>query len=173
LAEYDEDPITAEPTLFVALLLPPDAQQIEVLDRVADVAANSNPSRPMDAARVYCALGLYEYRSGRYDTSLDRLTDCFDNADPNSPAGLRADLLAAMNYFHLQQRDRAEAGLARARRRIDARFNPPAEVADQVGRMMHHWLINRILLREASELIEGPSTTAGPDPTLLGEDSRG
>jgi tetratricopeptide (TPR) repeat protein len=159
IAEYEKNGrIAPEPTLLIALLLPADAKQMEVLARAADVAAHANWGPSMQAPRAYCALGLFEYRRGNYDTSLDWLQKCLRYPNNGGPLNPRARLLAAMAHFRLHQADQAQAELARSRRTIDNTFETNWSLHITPTEFQLHWLINRVLLREAIELIEGPSS---------------
>ena len=94
------NPATAERMLWVSLLLPVNAKQLPVLEKLAAVAARTNPGDKTYAPWAYTALALFEYRRGHFEQSAEwsRKALSFGEFANRSP---RTHLLLAMAWFQL------------------------------------------------------------------------
>jgi serine/threonine protein kinase len=150
------NPIVAERMLSVSLLLPVNAKQLPVLEKLAAVAARSDPGDKEFAPWAYTALALFEYRRGNFEQSVEwsRKALSFGEFAARSP---RTHLLLAMAWFQLKQVEQARAELVPVRKIMADKLTGKLGLGDWgVTGHWHDWIINRILLREALKLMESP-----------------
>jgi tetratricopeptide (TPR) repeat protein len=146
---------TAERMLTVSLLLPVNAKQLSVLEKLAELAARSNPTDKKLAPWAYTALALFEYRRGHFEQSAEwsRKALSFGEFSNRSP---RTHLLLAMAWFQLKQVEQARAELAPVRKIMADKLTGNLGVGEWAVGYWHDWIINRILLREALKLTGSP-----------------
>jgi hypothetical protein len=145
----------AERMLSLSLLLPVNAKQLPVLEKLAELAARTNPGDDKFAPWAYTALALFEYRRGHFEQSAEwsRKALSFGEFANRSP---RTHLLLAMAWFQLIQVEQARAELVPVRKIMADKLTGKLGVGEWGVGYWHDWIINRILLREASKLTESP-----------------
>ena len=150
---HTNNPIVAEHILKICLLLPPSRELHSQLEPVAEVAENSLPDvrivpiNFLQAWRCF-ALGLWNYRIGRYDKSIFLLT--LSARALSYENSLCACSLAVRGMAHRKcgQSADAEADIAESEALVKAKFAVPLEFDNQG--VWNDWLYARILLREAA-----------------------
>jgi tetratricopeptide (TPR) repeat protein len=153
----------AERMLWVSLLLPANAKQLPVLEKLAEAAARTNPGNKQFAPWAYTVLALFEYRRGHFEQSAEwsRKALAFGEFANRSP---RTHLLLAMAWFQLKQVEQARAELEPVRKIMADKLSGKLGVGDwDVTGHWHDWIINRIFLREAEALIEGQTNAPAVD----------
>ncbi len=163
------NPVAAEHTIKASLLMPSDAKTLRMLAPLASVAAatlegtdpktDSNPY--MSAWRSF-ALALFEYRQGRDEQALVWVQHCEDYPNYNAARFASSRLIFAMASHHLHREDDVRAGLKQARELIDAWFRTPLNGGNEQQGIWFDWINARILLREATTLIDKVSPVPPP-----------
>jgi serine/threonine protein kinase len=155
------DPIFAERTVKISLLLPADQKMISSLQPLADVAAGSlegqqNPNDIMAAWRCI-SLALMAYRQNYTPTAKLWCQRCLSYAGENPPRIATAHIIQAMACFKLGESKEASSELALGRELVEDEFTEDMEEGTGGAGFWYDWLFARILLREAEGLIEKPS----------------
>ena len=163
------DPVIAERTLKVSLLLPADQGVMDSLSRLAAIAENSltrnGPSGGGDMflpAWRCISVALMDYRRGHYAQAADWCRRCLAYTPPNPARTATAQIILAMACFHAHQDDDARALLAQGGEAVDARFQKGLDMGSNPNGYWSDWLFARILLREARTLIEEAPSAARP-----------
>jgi eukaryotic-like serine/threonine-protein kinase len=154
------DPLVAERTVKNSLLLPADETTMAALIPMAEIAAKSianNEPKPgtgdwMGPWRCV-SLALMEYRRGHSSEAIDWCKRClaYGNDNPARIATIRAIL--AMSHYQLGHLDEARSELAQSREMIENKYKAGLDQGDGNG-YWFDWVLGKILLREASALIE-------------------
>ncbi len=156
------DPVFAERTLKISLLLPAEEQEMEQLQTLYDVAATATQGPVMRndimSAWRSISLALMAYRQGFYPTAVawsQRSLTC--NLD--NPARIAtAHIIKAMALQRLDEEESAKTELALGREMIDAGFAGGLKMGDGLYGFWYDWLFARILLREAETLMAPDGT---------------
>ena len=155
------NPIAAEHTLKASLLTPADVQTLRGLAPLAEVAAatlkGTNPKTSRDphmAAWRSFALALFEYRQGRDEQALVWARRCEAYPNYNAARFASSRLIFAMACHHLHREGEARAALKQARELIDVWSRTPLNGGNDRQGLWFDWINARILLREATALIE-------------------
>ena len=155
------DPVIAERTLKISLLLPAGQDLMKALSPLAAVAEKSLPrdggSGGGDvflAAWRCVSLALMEYRRGRYPQAADWCRRCLAYTERNPARTATAQVILAMACFQLHQDDEARSLLAQSGQAIDDKFQSGLQMGSTPNGFWSDWLFARILLREARNLIE-------------------
>ena len=159
------DPIFAERTLKISLLLPAADRLMNNLQRYYEVAADSlqgaaDPNDFMGAWRCI-SLGLAAYRQGYTPTAVAWSKRCLGCADQNVARMATAHIIQAMACQPLKEVETARAELALGRAAVEAEFAGGLQEGNGAGGYWYDWIFARILLREAEALIETPGPAAG------------
>ncbi len=109
----------------------------------------------------YAALALLEYRRHDAAQAMEWAQKCLDNSPPPT-CNARAHVILAMAYSQLNKPKEAQAELAECHEKIDGRFKGHLGEGTYESGFWKDWLIDRILLREAIELIDSDSSTTRP-----------
>jgi eukaryotic-like serine/threonine-protein kinase len=147
------NPIAAEHVLKICLLLPPAQDLLTRLEPAAAVAQKSLPDNRsvsinrMEAWRCF-ALGLWNYRTGRFAQSVQLLTAALGALRKEAVVNACSLPVRSMAFQKLGQTANAQSDLADAKVLIEAKFSKPMELDNQGA--WNDWLYSRILLREAT-----------------------
>ncbi len=155
------NPISAEQVIKASLLAPTEPAQIRALAPLAAIVAQMVEGKDplashdpyMDAWRCF-ALSLFEHRRGNPEAALLWADRCLAHQNESAPRHISVSLLRAMACRQLQRESEARFDLARSRERLVERFRTPLESGDEQQGFWFDWIIARILLREATALIE-------------------
>jgi hypothetical protein len=155
------DPVFAERTLKISLLLPADTRVMKSLEPLGDVAANSLQGLPdfndnMVAWRCI-SVALMAFREGYTPTAKVWCQKCLSASDNNSGRIATAHVIRAMACWKLGEADEARAELALGRQAVEPAFAGGLPVGNGGSGWWYDWLFARILLREAVGMIEKPA----------------
>ena len=153
------NPLPAERVVKISLLTPADNQLIRSLQPLAEIAAKSLdgtvPVDPSLAAWRSFSLAMMEYRRGRYAEAVVWCERSLNFQNTNAPRGANVRLVLAMSHYRLGQVKQARAEFTEARQQVDGQFDRGLQVGNGADGFWFDWLFARVLLREASSLIEG------------------
>lgn len=154
------NPLPAERVVKIGLLTPADSQLVHSLQPLAEVAAKSLEQDGQGvevslAAWRSFSLALMEYRRKDYAKALEwcERSTRYQKSNPSRNANI--GLVAAMSHYCLGQNDRAHAELKLSEQAIEGQFKKGLPVGNGSDGFWFDWVFGRILLREASSLIEG------------------
>jgi eukaryotic-like serine/threonine-protein kinase len=160
------NPVIAERTIKVSLLLPAQKEVMDALSPLATVAENSLPrSGPSGGGDVFLeawrcvSLALMEYRRGHYVQAADWCQRCMAYGQPNPSRTATAQIILAMACFQTHQLEDARALLVQGGQAVDTKFQRGLDIGSNANGYWPDWLFARLLLREARMLIE--ETPAG------------
>jgi len=154
------NPLPAERVLKISLLTPADGPLIRSLAPLAEVAAQSldhngqNVEVSLAAWRSF-SLALAEYRRDRFDAAVAWCEKSLNFQNTNPSRGTNVRLVLAMSHYRLGQIEVARTELAEARQQVDSQFNGGLQIGSGAAGFWFDWVFARVLLREASGLIEG------------------
>jgi eukaryotic-like serine/threonine-protein kinase len=143
----------------ISLLLPGDRRLIESLGPVAEATAKSLAEADgngdgFTAAWRSVSLALWEFRRGNYLKAREWCQRCLGYPEYNAPRTATARVILAMSCQQLGQADQARTELAAGREPIESRFKGRMDSGTPVQGFWFDWAFARILLREATTLIE-------------------
>jgi serine/threonine protein kinase len=158
------NPVVAERTVKICLLLPAGQAMIESLGPLADTASraflsvtNEDPDPILQAAWGSVSIALMEYRRGNYTKTVEWSRRCLNYSEDNLPRTATAHLLLAMARQKLGQHDEALTELAAGRDVIENKFAAGLDRGDGEIGFWFDWVFGRILLREAGAVCAGPA----------------
>ncbi|WP_221031547.1 serine/threonine protein kinase [Actomonas aquatica] len=150
----------ADRVLKITLLIPADPATLRALEPYAaathanarEAAADGDSFR-----RAWNAIGLmlWDYRHGRYDAALEWGRVCLDAPDDNAPRDATAHAIMALAAQHAGDAAAARNHLEAAREITALKHRAPSDRGTPVQGFWFDWSFARILIREASGLIEG------------------
>jgi len=163
-----QSPQAAEQVLKFSLIVPTDTTTLRALDPVANVARKS-----MDTERVTptillawraFALALFEYRVGHFDEAVAMARRCLGFSDTRPTAIAMAHLVMGMALCQLHREAEASSeirvGEAMVRSKIPSDAPIPSQIwGNDLTGYWYDWVLARILLHEATDLIRKPEPT--------------
>jgi tetratricopeptide (TPR) repeat protein len=153
----------ADRIIKVCLLLPAGEPVLNSLTPMAEASEKSlAPNLTADgdiflAAWRSVSLALLEYRRGNHAQSVAWCRRCLAYPEFNAPRSATAQVILAMALRQLRQRDEARTQLALAREAIENKFKTGLERGTGVQGFWFDWVFAKILLREATGLMEKPA----------------
>ncbi len=153
------DPVFAERTLKISLLLPPNPQLMKLLEPLSDLSANSmdnNGQDPVMVAWRCISLGLMAYRQGYTPTAKLWCQKCIAFSQYNPSRIATAHIIQAMSCWQLGETNITASELAQGRKLVDSEFASGLREGNGADGFWFDWLFARILLREADSLIKIP-----------------
>jgi len=165
------NPVAAERAVKVSLLLPANRKTMDALAPLAAVAAktfanvernDTNAEAVFQAAWGSISVALMEYRRGNYPQASAWCRRCLMYPGDNPPRVATARVILAMSCHQLGQTDEATSELAQGRESIQGKFSDGLDSGDAAHGFWFDWVFARILLREATMLIEPASPTSQP-----------
>ncbi len=151
----------ADRIIKISLLRPADEKILKALEPLAEAAAKlfgTNVNADGDvflAAWRSVSLALMEYRQGDYTGAAAWCRRCLDYPEYNAPRAATARVILAMSCQHLGQTGEARSELTRARSMIEDKFKNGLDRGTGVQGFWFDWLFARVLLGEATTLVEG------------------
>jgi len=145
----------------ICLLRPANEKIIQGLEPLAEAASSSFATNINADEDVFLAawrsvsLALMEYRRGNYAKAAEWSRRCLAYPEYNAPRSATARVILAMACERLGQTGEAHSELAQARSVIDDKFKRELDRGTGVQGFWFDWLFARILLREATALIDG------------------
>jgi len=164
-------PVAAERVVKISLLRPADPNTINALTPLAELAAksfanvapgNTNAETVFQAAWGSLSLALMEYRQGNYAKAEDWCRHCLAYPGDNPPRVAAARVILAMACRQLGQRQEATRQLAQARENIKTKFGDELDPGSAEHGFWFDWVFARILLREATALVETAPRVSHP-----------
>jgi serine/threonine protein kinase len=141
------DPTVAEQIARYCMMLPPPADSLARLAKMADIALAAGPT-DTSSAHYELVKGLAEYRQGHFAGALEWLRKAA--AQEGAPARMaQADAALAMAECQLGQTNAAREALAEGTKTAETELAKPGRIDWNDG------LIAEFLLREAQGLITG------------------
>jgi serine/threonine protein kinase len=156
------DPVDAERTVKISLLLPAEATLMEQLEPMATFAARSFDSNPKEAPAMAAwrcvSLSLMAYRQGYAADSREWARRSLAYSAKSMARTATLHVIQAMAYHQAGDGKQAAAELSEGREMIEEKFLRGLKQGDDSGGYWYDWLFARILLREAESQIN-PATT--------------
>jgi tetratricopeptide (TPR) repeat protein len=152
----------------ISLLRPADEKMLKALEPLAEEAGKSFATNVNADGDVFLAawrsvsLGLMEYRRGDYTKAAAWCQRCLNYSEYNAPRAATARVILAMACQQLGQSDEARSELAQGRKIIEDKFQSGLDRGTGVQGFWFDWLFGRILLGEATALIEGTPQVIHP-----------
>jgi tetratricopeptide (TPR) repeat protein len=149
----------ADRIVKISLLLPANKRVIEASNPLAESTAKSLAEAD-SAGDVFAAswrsvsLALWEYRRGDYPKAVEWCRRCLAYPEYNAPRTATARVILAMSYHQLGRVDEAYSELGGGREIIENKYKSRADRGTPVQGFWFDWGLARILLREATTLIE-------------------
>ena len=149
----------ADRIVKISLLLPANKRVIEASNPLAESTAKSLAEAD-SAGDVFAAswrsvsLALWEYRRGDYPKAVEWCRRCLAYPEYNAPRTATARVILAMSYHQLGRADEAYSELGGGREIIENKYKSRADRGTPVQGFWFDWGLARILLREATTLIE-------------------
>jgi eukaryotic-like serine/threonine-protein kinase len=155
------DPVDAERTVKISLLLPADEtvmKSLEPLARVDEATFERDPKRagtnPLMAGWRCISLGIKAYRQGFYPTAKEWCRRSLEYK-PEIPARTAtAHVISAMASHQLGEWNKSRSELELGRKLIESHFAENLKLDNESGGPWYDWLFARVLLREATNLVE-------------------
>jgi hypothetical protein len=149
----------ADRIVKISLLLPGDKRLLDSLGPVAEATVKSLAeaeanSDGFTAAWRSVPLALWEFRRGNFLKAAEWCRRCLSFPEYNAPRTATARVILAMSLHQLGQLDEARAELAAGREPINSKFKGRMDLGTPVQGFWFDWAFARILLREATTLIE-------------------
>ena len=161
------DPIIAERTVKNCLLLPGNDALIKALDPLAQVVLKSleavdlsDPSRRWNIPWRCLSLALWEYRVGSFSEAINWSRRCLNYGSTTGRVAAARTVLA-MALYRLGDSEHANFELGQARTPVEAKFKSSLDAGEGSQGFWFDWILDRILLREGTELM-GKASTAPP-----------
>jgi hypothetical protein len=158
--------MVAERVVKVSLLVPPSEQLLQALrplasfaDRSFSVATNDSDAE-WKASWAFISLALMEYRCGAWSKSADycRRSLAWPAANPARDA--TAQVILSMACCQMGQSAEAGTSLDKGREAIENEFANGLDPGDGSRGFWFDWVFARILLREATVLMQGQAAKA-------------
>ena len=145
--------------LKTCLLLPPDANLLQRMQPLGDAADKFFRSLGSRQLWTWSAVpvGLWQYRLGNNDKAIESCRRCLSENDKTTAQNATLRIILAMAVHQNGAAMVARAQLTPAKEAIDARVKKGIESGDDSNGHWYDWIFARILLREATALIENPS----------------
>ena len=166
IARYTALPVpTGDRIVKICLLLPANERLLAALNTFTDGTAASLTSADANgdvftAAWRSVSLALWEYRRGDYGKAAEWAKRCLSYPEANNgPRTATAHILVAMADQRLGRAPEAQAEFLKGRDLIDAGKERQTRGSPVQG-FWFDWALARVLLREATALMEGPGNGA-------------
>ncbi|HLX95835.1 MAG TPA: serine/threonine-protein kinase [Verrucomicrobiae bacterium] len=156
-------PVAAERVVKISLLRPANPQTMNALAPMAELAAKSFASIPpgstnteavFQAAWGSISVALMEYRQGDYARAEQWCRHSLAYPGDNPPRVATAQVILAMACHQLGQNQEATTQLAQGRETIEGKFRDDLDPGSAEHGFWFDWVFARILLQEATTLIE-------------------
>ncbi|HEY1661282.1 MAG TPA: protein kinase [Verrucomicrobiae bacterium] len=151
------DPRIAERMVKASLIIPPTADEMAVIAKMADVAAGGDTNDEHWGLNLY-AVGLAQYRLGHFTNAVVLMQRAI-SMDVGWNCRTEAYLVLAMAQFELNQPGASRAALAEA---ADAIKNKLPQAGDLDESYWNDWINAHVLMREAMALIPAASSLETP-----------
>jgi tetratricopeptide (TPR) repeat protein len=150
------DPILAERTIKISLLLPADDEILKSLVPLSEISAKSLENTGKDAimeAWRCVSLALMAYRQDYTPTAKAWSQKCLSYSENNPSRIATAHIIQAMSCYKLNESDEAVSELEWGRKMVNDEFAKGIQEGNGSEGFWFDWLFARILLREAEASI--------------------
>ncbi|HEX9047766.1 MAG TPA: protein kinase, partial [Verrucomicrobiae bacterium] len=159
-----QDPVSAERTLKISLLLPADAQLMNSLGPLSELSSDSLQDRPVSDGMMAwrcVSLALTAYRQNYTPTAeawCERGLSYQGPSIPSNPCrNATIHIIQGMACLQLGESNTARRELALGRTLVEAKFAKGLDEGNGTEGYWYDWLFARILLREAESAMEQQS----------------
>jgi eukaryotic-like serine/threonine-protein kinase len=155
----------ADRIVKISLLLPAGKKFMQALEPLAKATAQSSSTNADANTDIFLAawrsvsLALMEYRRGNYAQAADWCQQCLNYPENIAPRTATARVILAMSDQRLGKTAEARSELAQARQMIENKFKSQLDRGGPMQGFWFDWTFARILLNEATALIEGNRQT--------------
>jgi hypothetical protein len=154
--EGTTNPVPAERVVKISLLLPADTnlmRSLRPLAQIAEKSLNGSVEMSLAAWRSF-SLALMEYRRKNYKKALEwcERSEQFQGINPARAANIQA--VRAMSFHYLGQSDRAHSELMQCEQALESQFKKEPQVGNGYEGFWFDWLFARVLLFEATSMLE-------------------
>jgi eukaryotic-like serine/threonine-protein kinase len=145
--------------LKTCLLLLPDERVMEQLQPLGEEAEKFLVSQDLKSVSSWAMIpiGLWRYRLSDFGQAAEWCRRGMDKKEENTAQDASLRIIFAMSRKQQGHADEAGSQLSKARNTIETRFKNGLEHGDSGQGMWYDWLFARILLREATAMIDKPS----------------
>jgi hypothetical protein len=159
------NPVATERVVKVSLLLPADKKTISALTPLTDMAEksfasvmpdNTNSEAVFQAAWGSISVALMEYRRGDFAEAEKWCRRCLTYPGDNPPRVATAHVILAMACHRLGEGQESASELAQGRESIEEKFNDGLDPGSAAHGFWFDWVFARILLQEATALVNPP-----------------
>jgi serine/threonine protein kinase len=154
------DPVLAERTMKISLLVPADIPVMKSLEPLAQLSADSMTSTNQDqimASWRCISLSLMAYREGYTPTSEMWCEKCLDYPENNPARIATAHIIQSMACYQLGESDKAKVELEQGRKLVETEFTNGLSAGNGGLGFWFDWLFARILLHEAEGMMGKPT----------------
>jgi len=149
----------------ISLLQPANERIIAALNATAAATAKAvvladSGGDSFQAAWYSVSLALFEYRKGDYAEAETWCRRCLAYPEYNAARAATAHVILAMTCQKLDRLAEARTELAGGREIIEGKFKGATDRGNPVQGFWFDWVFARILLREATALLDSPPTVA-------------
>ncbi len=149
----------ADRIVKISLLLPANKAVLDSLGALTVAMTESQAAAEaagdgFSAAWRAMAIGLLEYRRGNYAGALAWNQRCLDHHETNLPRSATARTILAMAYYRLGRAAEATDEWAKAQAILDERSQGGLTAGSPTQGFWFDWAFARILMREATTLLE-------------------
>ncbi len=116
------------------------------------------PTVPVEAT---IPLALVEYRRGNYAKAVEWCRRCLAHPEYNAARYATAQIILAMSCWQLHEPDQARSFLAQSKDMVGRKFESGLEMGGTGQGYWFDWIFARVLMREATLLIESSSQPVG------------
>jgi hypothetical protein len=158
------DPILAERTIKISLLLPADDGILKSLVPLSDISSKSMENGRQDAvmeAWRCVSLALMAYRQDYTPTAKAWAQKCLDYSENNPSRIATAHIIQAMACNKLNEAEKAVSELDQGRKMVNDEFTKGIQEGNGAQGFWFDWLFARILLREAEASIGKTASMPG------------
>jgi eukaryotic-like serine/threonine-protein kinase len=151
----------ADRIVKISLLLPANEKLLKSLTPLAGVTTQSIATNEDANADIFVAAwrsvstALMEYRRGNYEKAAGWCQQSLNYPEHIAPRTATARIILAMSDQKLGKINEARSELGEAREIIENKFRNPLDLGTPMQGFWFDWLFARILLDEATALIEG------------------
>lgn len=153
------DPIIADEVLKSCLIKPGGPELMSKLDPLLTLLENSLPWEVPDTrdqlmqAWQMLSLSLGNFRKGDFKRAEDWSRRCLQHPNTNPSRGAAVRIILAMALYRQNSLEEARAELVAAHEEVLAHFRKPFSLGSSSEGFWFDWVIARILLKEADEMI--------------------
>lgn len=150
--KHTTDPVLAERTIKISLLLPADDGILKSLVPLSEISSKSLENGGQDAvmeAWRCVSLALMAYRQDYTPTAKAWSQKCLSYPENNPSRIATAHIIQAMSCYKLNEAEEAASQLDQGRKMVNDEFTKGIQEGNGAEGFWFDWLFARILLREA------------------------